>query len=179
MPNPLHPAIVHFPIALAVLVPVLVFVGLIAIHRGVPARSWLLVVGFGAALALSSWLAVETGEDQEEAVEAVVPEAAIHEHEEAAEALLVTSGILFLLLSAGLASGRVGRTARIVSAPASLVLLVMVFRVGASGGELVYEHGAASAYASPSAQVSETSDEHGEDEEEEEEEHGEERGRRR
>jgi uncharacterized membrane protein len=176
MPNPLHPAIVHFPIALAVLVPLFALGGLLAIHRGAAARSWVLVVGMGAALVLSSWLAVETGEAQEDTVEAVVSEAALHEHEEAAEALLVTSGVLFLLLAAGLVSGRVGRAARVVSGPASLVLLVMVFRVGASGGELVYEHGAASAYASPSAQGAEHAVGHDEDEDEGEEEHHQEAG---
>ena len=160
MPDPLHPAVVHFPIVLAVLLPIVVLGGLIALHRGAPSRSWLVVVAFGGALALSAWVAIETGEDQEEAVEAVVARSAIHEHEEAGEALLLTSGILFLLLAGGLAPGRVGKAARTVSAPAAFVLVVMAVRVGGSGGELVYEHGAASAYVA-------SSEEHGERERDE------------
>ena len=167
MPDPLHPAVVHFPIVLAVLLPVVIFGGLIAILRGAPTRSWMVIVAFGGALALSAWIAVETGEDEEDAVEAVVSESAIHEHEEAGEALLLTSGVLFLLLAGGLAPGRVGRAARMVSAPASLVLVVMAIRVGGSGGELVYEHGAASAYVASSAEQSPGADEHRERERDE------------
>ena len=169
MPDPLHPAIVHFPIVLAVLLPVVTLVALIVTLRGSSARSWLVVVAFGGALALSSWLAIETGQVQEDAVEEVVPRSAIHEHEEAGEALLITSGVLFLLLAAGLAPGRVGKAARIVSAPASLVLLVMAFRVGGSGGELVYEHGAAAAYVTGSgSSTPASSGERGEDHERDE-----------
>jgi len=175
MPDPLHPAIVHFPIVLAVLLPVVTLAALVVTLRGASVRSWLVVVAFGGALALTSWLAIETGEEQEDAVEAVVPRAAIHEHEEAGEALLITSGILFLLLAAGLAPGRIGKAARIVSAPASLVLLVMAFRVGDSGGELVYEHGAAAAYVTSSGSVPAPSGEHEDDDDEDE---GREHGRR-
>jgi uncharacterized membrane protein len=166
MPHPLHPAIVHFPLVLAVLLPVAAFAALLVIRRASSPRSWLVVVALGGALALSSWLAIETGEEQEEVVEAVVPQSAIHEHEEAGEALLITSGILFLLLAAGVAPGRVGRAARMVSAPASLVLLVMAFRVGDSGGALVYEHGAAAAYVASSGSAQAPADEHDGDEEE-------------
>jgi uncharacterized membrane protein len=176
MPDPLHPAIVHFPIVLAVLLPIVILAALVVTLRGSSTRSWLVVVAFGGALALSSWFAIETGEEQEDAVEEVVPRAAIHEHEEAAEALLITSGILFLLLAAGVAPGRVGKAARIVSAPASLVLLVMAFRVGGSGGELVYEHGAAAAYVTASGSESTLS---GRDRDDDEDEHEEEEHRRR
>lgn len=172
MPNPLHPAIVHFPIVFAVLLPVLVLAALIAIHRGVPARSWLVVIAFGGALAVSSWIATETGEQQEDAVEAVVPREAIHDHEEAAEALLIASGVFFLLLLAGVAPGRVGKSVRMVAAPTSLVLLVMAFRVGGSGGELVYEHGAASAYGVSATQESGPAEGHEEQERREGEDEG-------
>ncbi|MFQ5538653.1 MAG: DUF2231 domain-containing protein [Gemmatimonadota bacterium] len=146
MPEPLHPAVVHFPVVLAVLLPVVAIGVFIAIRRGVSPRSWLVVVAMGGALALSSWVAVETGEEQEEVVEVVVPEGALEKHEEAGEALLVTSGVLFLLLAAGMAPGRVGSALRAVSSVASLALVLLAYNVGRSGGELVYEHGAAQAY---------------------------------
>lgn len=150
MPDPLHPAVVHFPIVLALLLPLLAVAAVVAIRRGVPPRAWALVVVFGGLLTLSSWAAVETGEDQEDAVEAVVSGSVIHEHEEAAEALLVGSGILLLLLMAGVAPGRIGGTARALSIPGALAVVVLAFQVGHSGGELVYEHGAAAAYVSAS-----------------------------
>lgn len=151
MPDPLHPAIVHFPVVLALFLPPLALWALLLILRGRSARrTWARVVLAAGLLSLSAWAAVETGEEQEEAVESVVPESAIHEHEEAAELLLGTSAVLLLLMAGGLAPGRVGSVARYVAAPASLVLLLLAFRVGDTGGSLVYTHGAASAYVSSS-----------------------------
>ena len=64
-PDPLHPAVVHLPIALAVVVPLLAAGCLFAIRSGAPpARAWLAVVFFQALLAGSAWLAVDTGGDQ-------------------------------------------------------------------------------------------------------------------
>ncbi len=147
MPHPLHPAIVHFPLVLAVLIPFVVAFALLVIARGASPRSaWSLVLAVAAGLALSAWVAVETGEDQSETVEAVVPGAAIEQHEEAAETLLISSLVLLVIVAAGVAPKRLGKVARVVAAPASLVLLVMAFGVGDSGGQLVYTHGAASAY---------------------------------
>ena len=41
LPNPLHPAVVHFPIVLAVLMPLFVIGALWAIRRGAaPLRAW-------------------------------------------------------------------------------------------------------------------------------------------
>ncbi len=46
LPNPLHPALVHFPIVLMVLLPVSAVVALWAIRRGAqPTRAWLVAVG--------------------------------------------------------------------------------------------------------------------------------------
>ncbi len=147
MPHPLHPAVVHFPLVLAVLIPFVVAFALLVIARGASARSaWSLVLVVAVGLALSSWVAVETGEDQGERVERVVPESAIERHEDAAETLLVSSLVLLVIAAAGLAPKRLGKSARVLTVPASVALLVMAFRVGDSGGQLVYTHGAASAY---------------------------------
>jgi len=147
MPHPLHPAVVHFPLVLAVLIPFVVAFSLLVIARGASARrAWSLVLVVAAGLALSAWVAVETGEDQGEAVEAVVPESAIERHEGAAETLLISSLVLLVITAGGMAPKELGRAARVVAAPTSIVLLVMAFRVGDSGGQLVYTHGAASAY---------------------------------
>jgi len=75
LPNPLHPAVVHFPIVLAFLLPLFAIGALVAIRKGArPLRAWSLPLAVGAALTLSSWIAVETGEDQDERVERVVAE---------------------------------------------------------------------------------------------------------
>lgn len=147
LPEPLHPAVVHFPIVLAVLLPLAVLGALFAVRRGASLRpTWAVPVVLAVGLTGSAWLSIETGEAQEDRVEAVVPEAAIHTHEERAERFLVFSGAVMAVLAVGFAGGLVGSSARAVGAVASVLLLVPAVQVGASGGELVYKHGAASAY---------------------------------
>ena len=146
---PLHPLVVHFPIVLSVLLPISVIVALWAIRKGsTPRRAWTLPLAMAAALTFSSWVAVETGEKEEDRVEEVVSESAIHGHEEAAERFLVLSGVLLLVAAAGLMPRTVGQAARLVTAVGALGLVAAGAQVGHSGGTLVYRHGAASAYAS-------------------------------
>lgn len=147
LPDPLHPAVVHFPLVLAFLLPISALLAWWAIRRGAPRLYvWAIPVGIAVALTASGWFAAETGEAQEERVEGVVAESVLHEHEEAGERFLLFSGITTLLLAGGLATGTVGTTARVVGIAASVVVLVSATQVGAAGGELVYRHGAASAY---------------------------------
>jgi uncharacterized membrane protein len=147
---PLHPLVVHFPIVLAVLLPVSVAVALWAIGRGTIARrAWLVPVALAAALTASAFAATRTGETEEDRVERVVGERALHDHEEAGERFLLLAGVLTLVAAAGLVSGTVGRAARIVTAVGAMALVGAGVQVGHSGGELVYRDGAASAYADP------------------------------
>lgn len=149
LPDPLHPAVVHLPIALAILIPGFALAGTYLIYRGLlPPRSWALVVVFQALLVGSGWLALETGEEQEERVERVVAERHIEAHEEAAERFLLLAGIGLLLAAGGVLPGRTGAVGRVAGALATVAVLVAGISVGHSGGELVYKHGAASAYTS-------------------------------
>lgn len=147
LPDPLHPAIVHLPMALVVLIPLFAFGALWAIHRGATVRPvWALPVALMVLLVSSSWLALETGENEEDAVEDVVAESKIHDHEEAAERFLAVGVAVLVLSSLGLLSGRVSGPARWVGAAGSLLVLAAGVQVGHLGGELVYKHGAAAAY---------------------------------
>jgi uncharacterized membrane protein len=146
-PDPLHPAVVHLPIALAVIIPVFAILGTWLIYQSfLPERSWVLIVLLQALLVGSSWVALETGEEEEERVESVVAEDPIEAHEEAAERFLLLAGIGLLASGAGLLSGRGGATGRIVGTVATVAVLAAGVSVGHSGGELVYKHGAANAY---------------------------------
>jgi uncharacterized membrane protein len=147
MPYPLHPAVVHFPIVLAVLLPFIAAAGLYAtLRKGSIRAVWAPVVAFALLLTASAWVALETGQDQEDRVEDVVSESVIHGHEEAAEGLLAGSAVLAVVVLAGLVPGVLGKGARYAAVPVALVVVVLGFRVGKSGGELVYTHGAAAAY---------------------------------
>jgi hypothetical protein len=96
-------------------------------------------------------VALRSGEAEEECVEAVVSEAVLHEHEEGAERFLVLSGVVLLVAVGGLARGDFGRAARVITVVGSLGAIVAAVQVGAAGGELVYRHNAASAYADEAA----------------------------
>jgi uncharacterized membrane protein len=154
LPDPLHPAVVHLPIALAVLTPLLALLTLVACRRGVlPARAWAGIVLLQALLAGSAWLALETGEDQEERVEKVVAERHIEEHEESAERLLAVSVAVLLFSAAGLLGGRPGAAGRAATLAGGALGLAAAIATGHSGGELVYRHGAASAYVESATDV--------------------------
>ena len=152
LPDPLHPAVVHLPMALAVLLPLAAAGLVLAIGRQLlPARAWAFVVVLQLLLAGSAWLAIETGEHEEERVEEVVAERLIESHEEAAERFAILAGVALLVVGAGLAPASLGRFARIASVAATAGVLAAGVAVGHSGGELVYRHGAANAYVQAGA----------------------------
>ena len=144
---PLHPLVVHFPIVLAMLLPISAGVALWAVRKGAtPRKAWTVPLALAVAVTLSAWVSTQTGESQEDRVERVVARGALHGHEEAAERFLVLSGVLVLVAAGGLARGTIGRAARYVAAAGTLGLVVAAAQVGHSGGTLVYRHGAANAY---------------------------------
>lgn len=152
---PLHPAIVHLPMALAVLIPLAaagVAWGLWT--RRLRPRAWLVVVALQALLVASGVAAMQTGEAEEDRVEQVVPDAALHRHEAYAEQFLWTAGATLGLAALVLLAGRrpavAGPLAGVVVL-ATIAVAGLGFRVGHAGGELVYIHGAGSAQATGAA----------------------------
>ena len=147
LPSPLHPAVVHFPVVIGFLLPLIVGGTLWAIHRGAHTRrAWSIPVLATLMLAASTWIAVETGEEQEDRVERVVAKQPLANHSELAETFLAVSAGLAVIAAAGLVGGVGGRAARIVTAAGSLAVAVGATVVGHSGGQLVYRFGAAAAY---------------------------------
>jgi uncharacterized membrane protein len=147
LPVPLHPAIVHLPIALAVLLPLFAIGGLIAVNRGASPRSaWGITVALAAALVATGLIAKETGEDGEDQVERIVPKAAFEAHEEAADRFVVIGLSVFALSLLGLRRDAIGNAGRIVATVGTVAVLAAGYSVGHAGGQLVYQHGAASAY---------------------------------
>lgn len=153
LPDPLHPAVVHLPMALAVLIPLFALLAAAAIQsKFLPARVWVAVPLLAALMTGGAWLALETGESEEERVEEVVSERTIEDHEEGAETFLAVAAALLALSFTGLLPGRPGQLGRVASLGLSVVALGFAIAVGHSGGELVYRHGAALAYVSDAAQ---------------------------
>jgi len=152
-----HPKLVHIPIALAVLMPLVAGGLLLASWRKwLPARTWVIAVALQAVLVGSGILALRSGEADGERVERVVEERFVEAHEEAAEAFVWTSaGVLAaMLLGLALSSRRTGPVAATAATLGTLVVLGLGYRTGQAGGDLVYQHGAAQAYPSGSRSAS-------------------------
>jgi uncharacterized membrane protein len=150
LPDPLHPAIVHFPVVLAFLLPISAAVAIWTIRKGArPMRAWMVPLAIAAGLTLSTWVSVQTGESQGEKVERVVQEQPLESHEEAAEAFLTGSAVLLVIATAGLLRGPIGTVSRIAATAGAVALVAGAAYVGHTGGQLVYKYGAASAYTTP------------------------------
>lgn len=151
---PLHPMIVHLPIALGVLMPLIAAAILWAWWRGVlPRPAWWGAVALQGMLVLSGVAALRSGEADEERVEEVVPESAIERHEEAAQVFVVGAGLVLALAIAAALLRDEARAKQVAIATAAGTLLVVYlgYRVGEAGGELVYQHDAAAAWAGAGA----------------------------
>lgn len=143
MPDPLHPAVVHFPIALITLGAAVALLAAVWHQRTLSlVVSLLLLLGAGGG-----WLSLETGEDAEHAARNLskAAKAELHEHEEWAErtfALALAAGLLGAgatlvhKRSAGLARG-----ATVLTALAACAAGYAVYETGHHGGALVYKHG--------------------------------------
>lgn len=142
LPSPLHPAIVHFPIVFMILLPGVALGALWAIRRGARiSRAWAFPLVTAAALVGSAWLALETGETDEDRAENTVGEAAMGAHESAAERFLLLSGGVLVLIGAGFMKSRGGTAVRAVASTAALALIIAGYQVGHSGGRIVYGDG--------------------------------------
>ncbi|RLB48359.1 MAG: hypothetical protein DRJ42_23405 [Deltaproteobacteria bacterium] len=152
-----HPKLVHVPMALGVLMP-LIATGLVVAwwRKWLPARGWAIAVLLQGLLFGSGVLALQSGEAEEERVEEVISEDAIERHEEAAEAFVWASGAVFgvMLLGLAAAGGRPGLPIAAAAALGTIVVFGLGYRTGEAGGALVYEHGAGAAYADGAGRLS-------------------------
>lgn len=145
-----HPKVVHIPIALGVLMPLLAGGVLLAWWRQwLPARSWVLVVALQAVLLGSGVVALQTGESEADRVERVVPEQAIEEHEQAAEVFVWASGSVLglMLLALAVKRNQAGLPLAAVATLGTFAVLGFGYRTGQAGGDLVYRHNAASVHS--------------------------------
>lgn len=152
---PLHPSIVHVPIALAILMPIVIGGLLLAWWRDwLPRRGMLVALLLQAVLVGSAFAAMRTGEAEEERVEDVLAsEATLEAHEEAAEVFLWAAiATLGLLAAATFVRARpLAQTFAAAAVLGALAVTGLGYRVGHAGGTLVYAEGAASAYTNTAA----------------------------
>ena len=145
---PLHPIAAHFPIVLGVILPVVALLIWWAIRKEyLQQKAWILVVFLALAYGVSSFVAVELGEEDEDKVEKVVSEKVIEEHEEAGELIPWIASGLFLISLAGFVPKNSNRF-RLALVVLSLTAIIPLANTGHTGGKLVYQYGAANAHLS-------------------------------
>lgn len=146
---PLHPALVHLPLGLAFILPILAISFTWALWRKrIQARSWLVIIVLQAILLAAGLLAMNTGEREGDRVEKVVPERAIETHEAYAEQFAWAVGITLVVgILVLIPRSRMARVFSIATVAGTLAVAGLGVRVGHAGGQLVYVHNAAAAYA--------------------------------
>lgn len=141
---PLHPALVHVPVGLALVMPVIaVAVAWALVTDRCTVRAWLLVVGLQAIVLGSAIAAIQTGEDEEERIEGRISESVIERHEDLGKQFAVGAG-LALAVSAAAFLVRQPRPRRVVLAASVAFLVVsavLAARAGHAGGSIVHGPG--------------------------------------
>jgi len=145
---PLHPAIVHLPLGLAFVLPLLAAALAVAVWRQrLPRAAFAIVVGLQALLVVGGVVAMNVGERDAHRVEAVVGEPAVESHEERAEAFVWTAaGVLaasvaLLFVPPGFVAAL---SVLVVLGTAGVAVLGAL--TGHAGGQIVYAHGGAAAF---------------------------------
>ncbi|HYD41334.1 MAG TPA: hypothetical protein VEB43_10945 [Anaeromyxobacter sp.] len=154
MPDlPVHPAIVHIPLGLALAMPFVAIALAVAVWKGMlPRRTLAVVVGLQLLLAAAAVAAGQTGDADEDAAERVAPRDAVHDHEEAGERV-IWSSVVVLALSAAAAFVPTRRVGLLAALTAAGTVAVAAFAVdaGRKGGDLVFRYGAGMVGAGPQA----------------------------
>lgn len=144
---PLHPALVHIPLGIALVLPLVALGVTVALWRGwIAPRVFALLVLLQALVVAGGFAALRTGQADEDRVEHVAGEAAVEAHEHAAQRFMVGAGFALALGAAGLflmrRPGALRWTAAAMTA-ATLVETGLAFDTGKRGGQLVYGPGGA------------------------------------
>ena len=154
---PLHPAVVHAPLGLALILPILLAGLAWAIVTGrLPARAWLVGLLLQGVVLGAALVALRTGEQDEERVEGRVGEAQVEAHQRAARAFTLAAGATFGAAALGFALRNRRRpflTAGIGTVALSLAMLGLGIQADHRGGLLVHGGGilAAPGQAEPGA----------------------------
>lgn len=135
-PVPLHPMVVHFPIALVILWPIIDTAGLVLGRKDLTLAGLALLV----AAVFASIAATVTGQSSfDAAVQLKVDPGLLNTH--ADDANLIPWMLLTILVVRSAGVLKFGKRGHVLSIALGFSMWIVIFAVGESGGALVYEHG--------------------------------------
>lgn len=152
IPDPLHPAIIHFPVVLILLGTFAAFAAIFWRKHYVPLLgATLLTLG-----AVGAWVAVQTGKSDGGLVMNLSPQTTVllDEHQNWAERTLTLAAIAAVVGIASVSLIRFPRTARAVAVVTALVAGLAsyaLYQTGHRGGALVFHHGIGVNVTAPAA----------------------------
>lgn len=139
-----HAMVLHFPIVLSVIGPIITIIAALFWSKCKIFR-WAAVALFVAMLA-SGYITEESGENAHDAVQGSLSEAGeelLHEHEELGEKVWIFSSITLLLVAGSFVpKAKIGRTSAWLAVAGSMALAGWVGNTADHGGRLVYQYGA-------------------------------------
>lgn len=139
-----HPAIVHVPLGLAVVMPILAAALTLAIWRGrLPPSAFAVVTGLQLVVVWAGLVAIRLGHADAARAERVMSEQVIDPHEEAAETFeWAAVGVLVAAAVALVVPARRVPTLGALVTAGALAAAALGVNAGEKGGELVFRHGA-------------------------------------
>lgn len=145
---PLHPFLAHIPLVLALFMPIILGVSIFLIFKKkVPSQGWWVAVCIQLLVVIFSYIALSSGEAEEDLVANYVSKSFISKHENMAEVFSGLSVILLgVLIVTNFVEEKVAKKLRIIAALFSVVPLGMGLYTGRLGGEIAYAYGGAQAY---------------------------------
>lgn len=151
-PLPTHPIVVHLPIALAIVLPVLSSAIGYAVWKGnASGGAWAWVLAAHFVLFASAGAATLLGEADARRIQTRMDAAALDTHEGDGKRVLWAAAVAFGLALAGLVlqRRRQRNVAMAATFAAALACAALAIVAGHGGAVLVYRHGAAAAWSEP------------------------------
>lgn len=151
---PLHPFLAHIPLVLTIFMPVILGVSVFFIAKNkVDPKAWWIAVAVQMVIVLSAYIALSSGEGDEELVIQFVSKKFISQHENMAE---IFSGLSVVLLGVmmviNFVQEKLAKKLRIIATVFSVIPLGVGLYAGRLGGEIAYAQGGAEAHYTANAE---------------------------
>ncbi len=135
---PFHPIVVHLPIAIGCLLPLLMIFNVITIQRFQwPVKTWWMIVLLQVIFLITSIVAVQTGEYDEETGRAPLV-SGLSIHEEWGEKVPIAATVMLILSFSPILIPSKSTRMMVICIFASFGVILLLIQTGHTGGKLIY-----------------------------------------